>query len=67
MRVDTVEEGEMGTTLNITYSVLTSRGERAVNEDALDVSIMPGRLGFILCDGLGGDGKGDAASRFVVG
>ena len=56
----------MGTTLNITYSVLTSRGERAVNEDALDVSIMPGRLGFILCDGLGGHGKGDAASRFVV-
>ena len=38
----------MGTTLNITYSVLTIRGDRAVNEDALDVSIMPGRLGYIL-------------------
>ena len=51
---------------NVTYSMITNRGERAVNEDFLDVSIMPHRLAFILCDGLGGHGNGDVASRFVV-
>lgn len=56
----------MTSTLNITYSTLTSKGERAVNEDYLDVSVMPERLSFILCDGLGGHGNGDVASRFVV-
>lgn len=52
---------------NITYSTLTDQGERAVNEDYLDVSITPGRQGFILCDGLGGHGCGDAASQLVAG
>ncbi len=53
--------------LNITYSTLTDQGERAVNEDYLDVSITPGRQGFILCDGLGGHGCGDTASQLVAG
>lgn len=53
--------------LNISYSTLSKAGERPVNEDFLDVSIMPERLSFILCDGLGGHGNGDVASRFVVG
>lgn len=52
--------------LDITYYTLTDRGERAVNEDFLGVSVMPERLGFILCDGLGGHGSGDAASQLVV-
>jgi serine/threonine protein phosphatase PrpC len=52
--------------LNITYGMLTNKGERAVNEDFLDVSITPERLAFILCDGLGGHGNGDIASRFVT-
>lgn len=52
--------------LNIEYSSLTNRGERAVNEDFLGVSAMQNRLSFILCDGLGGHGNGDAASRYVV-
>ena len=47
--------------------MLTDPGERAVNEDFLDVSVMQKRLAFILCDGLGGHGNGDVASRFVVG
>ena len=46
--------------------MLTNKGERAVNEDFLDVSITPERLAFILCDGLGGHGNGDIASRFVT-
>ena len=57
----------MASGLTITYSTLSSKGGRAVNEDYLDVSIMPDRQGFILCDGLGGHGCGDAASRLVVG
>lgn len=52
--------------LDISYGSLTSKGKRDVNEDYLDISITPDRLGFILCDGLGGHGKGDAASQFVV-
>lgn len=52
--------------MNITYGMLTNKGERAANEDFLDVSITPERLAFILCDGLGGHGNGDIASRFVT-
>lgn len=52
--------------LNIAYGVLSKTGGHPVNEDFLGVSIMPERLGFILCDGLGGHGNGDIASRFVV-
>lgn len=56
----------MGKLLHIAYGTLTNRGERAINEDFLDVLLMPERMDYILCDGLGGHGKGDAASRFVV-
>lgn len=56
----------MKSNFNITYSTLTNKGMRPVNEDWLDVSMMPDRQGFILCDGLGGHGKGDLASRLVV-
>lgn len=56
----------MSSTLNISYSFLTNQGEREANEDYLGVSTTTDRLSFILCDGLGGHGKGDIASRFVV-
>lgn len=52
--------------LGISYAVITNKGERSVNEDYLDVAMGARRLGFILCDGLGGHGKGDVASKFVV-
>lgn len=56
----------MAQKLSIAYATLTNKGERAINEDCLDVAVGKDRVGFILCDGLGGHGKGDAASRFVV-
>lgn len=49
--------------LNITYGTLTKSGGREVNEDFL--GCYQDNV-FVLCDGLGGHGKGDAASRFVV-
>lgn len=52
--------------LSISYSYLSKNGGRDINEDYLDVSIMPERLAFILCDGLGGHGNGDIASKFVT-
>jgi len=53
-------------TFNISYGSLTDVGSRDVNEDYIDVSITKSRLAFILCDGLGGHGNGDVASRLVV-
>ena len=52
--------------LNVTYSTVTSRGERAVNEDSIGVLEESELRAFVLCDGLGGHGNGDKASRFVV-
>lgn len=48
------------------YFIFTDKGERAVNEDC--VGFCENNLGniFILCDGLGGHGKGDEASNVVV-
>lgn len=58
--------GNLRIMLNIAYSTLSKTGGHSVNEDFLDVSVMPDRLAFILCDGLGGHGNGEIASRFVV-
>lgn len=52
--------------MDIKYATLTNKGGRAVNEDFLDVSITPQQAAFILCDGLGGHGNGDVASRYVT-
>jgi len=48
------------------YFIFTDKGDRAVNEDS--VGCCENNLGkfFILCDGLGGHGKGDEASSLVV-
>ena len=51
---------------DITYATLTNKGMRSVNEDYLDICERPERIGFILCDGLGGHGNGDIASKYVT-
>lgn len=49
-----------------TYSVISDKGDRTVNEDAVG-SVTGGKIsGFIVCDGLGGHGMGDVASSLVV-
>ena len=50
----------------ITYTELTDRGGRAVNEDSARVFEKDGKKCLVLCDGLGGHGKGEVASALVV-
>lgn len=50
----------------VEYSVYTNIGSREVNEDAVNAITLDGNFGFIVCDGLGGQGMGDKASKIVV-
>lgn len=50
----------------ITYASITDKGERSQNEDYLGIKEDTSGTLCVLCDGLGGHGKGDIASRFVV-
>ena len=53
--------------MKLEHSIFTSPGTRSVNEDFADVVTAGSRRCYIVCDGLGGHGMGDKASRFVVG
>jgi len=48
------------------YHLLTNLGEREQNEDYIGKIERDGRMLFVLCDGLGGHGKGEVASKMVV-
>lgn len=50
----------------ITYTVFTDRGGREVNEDSARVFEKDVKKCLVLCDGLGGHGKGEVASALVV-
>lgn len=50
----------------ITFSRISNRGSRPVNEDSVGVGIYDKSSCFILCDGLGGHGLGDVASSIAV-
>lgn len=50
----------------LTYSKITCAGKRKINEDSIGVFCENKRLGFVLCDGLGGHGLGDVASSLTV-
>lgn len=52
--------------MDISFESLTNQGERQINEDCLGVTIRADAIVFVLCDGLGGHGNGDAASSHVV-
>ena len=47
----------------VEYSEYTNIGSREVNEDAVNAITLDGNFGFIVCDGLGGQGMGDKASK----
>lgn len=48
------------------FAEVTKFGSRDVNEDSIGVYTKEGNSGFVLCDGLGGHGLGDIASKIVV-
>lgn len=50
----------------VEYSIYTNIGSREINEDAVKAISLDGNFGFIVCDGLGGQGMGDAASKIVT-
>ncbi|SFC28475.1 PP2C family protein-serine/threonine phosphatase [Ruminococcus albus] len=52
--------------MELEYSFFTNEGDRPVNEDSIGFTEKDGRYCFVLCDGLGGHGKGELASRYVV-
>lgn len=49
----------------ITYNGISRKGERERNEDSIAVFRRDDTCCFVLCDGLGGHGKGDEASAMV--
>ncbi|MBR5949286.1 MAG: serine/threonine-protein phosphatase [Clostridia bacterium] len=51
---------------NAAFAVYSDVGNRSINEDAFGYCRLEERGCFILCDGLGGHGMGDVASRFAV-
>lgn len=52
--------------MRITHSLTTNPGGREVNEDYVKICGRGGAMCFVLCDGLGGHGKGELASQFVA-
>ena len=50
----------------LTYSTFTNIGDRPINEDSVGAFKNGDNHLFVLCDGLGGHGMGDVASKLVV-
>ena len=50
----------------ITYAMISKEGDRENNEDYIGMKEDQGMFCFVLADGLGGHGRGEAASKLVV-
>ncbi len=50
----------------ISYYKFSEPGNREINEDSVGIAEKNGTLCCVLCDGLGGHGRGEEASQFVV-
>ncbi len=50
----------------LSYAFITDQGMRNINEDSVGYAVSGKRNLYLVADGLGGHGNGDAASRFVV-
>lgn len=48
------------------YKIVSEYGSRDVNEDYAAADLVQGMHCFVLCDGLGGHGKGEVASELVT-
>lgn len=49
----------------LNYTLYTNKGDRNINEDAVGAFTEKENSCFVLCDGLGGHGKGEVASELV--
>ncbi|MBQ1546229.1 MAG: serine/threonine-protein phosphatase [Clostridia bacterium] len=52
--------------MRIDYNLFTDVGGRRVNEDSVRCAVREDAAVFVLCDGLGGHGKGEIASSVVA-
>lgn len=52
--------------MSIEYSAITEKGSRNANEDSIGHFVSKEKQCFVVCDGLGGHGMGDVASKLVV-
>ena len=52
--------------MGLAYSFITDKGDRNENEDSVGVFENGANRCFVVCDGLGGHGMGDIASKTVV-
>lgn len=52
--------------MNIDIADVTRQGNRKINEDYIGYENIDGSFCFVVCDGLGGMGRGDEASSCVV-
>ena len=50
----------------VTYKKISEPGTREINEDYVRVAEKDGQLVCVLCDGLGGHGRGEDASKLVA-
>lgn len=50
----------------VTYKKISEPGSREINEDYAGVAEKDGQLVCVLCDGLGGHGRGEDASKLVA-
>ena len=49
----------------LSYALISEPGDRSVNEDAVGIFTHGANTCFVVCDGLGGHGKGEVASGLV--
>lgn len=50
----------------VTYKKSTDKGTREINEDSVGIIEKGSQICCVLCDGLGGHGRGEEASQYVV-
>lgn len=50
----------------LSFAKITNAGSRSINEDSIGIFFNDDKIGFALCDGLGGHGLGDVASKLVI-